>query len=258
MSKPAHIFRRGLPERVPGRRWPHGGCRGDRLGDRRGTALHRCLDRRRRGHHGRLFRLDGLPADQDAQRPDATAAAIDTLRDGVHFAVSAARTSPRRSTRRGRRLAVADARDPRPGQAGAAQAERGRRHRDRHLAPPRRPAAVLRRCADPARHPAHRRPQRARVRRRTCKAALDACAGRFTCDARGVGTDWEVKEVTRIASALLGTADIVADPAGLPPTSRAMMETAMGKEVADVALRLWTPLGTEIKFVKQVPAQSRT
>ena len=45
------------------------------------------------------------------------------------------------------------------------------------------------------------------------KAALDACAGRFTCDARGVGTDWEVKEVTGIASALLGTADIVADPA---------------------------------------------
>ena len=26
----------------------------------------------------------------------------------------------------------------------------------------------------------------------------------------------------------------------------------MGKEVADVALRLWTPVGTEIKFVKQV------
>ncbi|MCX4551061.1 VWA domain-containing protein [Streptomyces sp. NBC_01267] len=84
------------------------------------------------------------------------------------------------------------------------------------------------------------------------RAALDAGAGRFTCDARGVGTDWEVKEVTAIASALLGTADIVADPAGLAADFTQMMENAMGKEIADVALRLWTPVGVEIKFVKQV------
>lgn len=84
------------------------------------------------------------------------------------------------------------------------------------------------------------------------RAALDACAGRFTCDARGVGTDWEVKEVTAVASALLGTADIVADPAGLAADFTGMMENAMGKEVADVALRLWTPVDTEILFVKQV------
>ncbi|MFJ3585100.1 VWA domain-containing protein [Streptomyces sp. NPDC090127] len=84
------------------------------------------------------------------------------------------------------------------------------------------------------------------------RAALDACAGRFTCGARGVGTDWEVKEVTGIASALLGTADIVADPQGLAADFTAMMENAMGKEVADVALRLWTPVGVEIAFVKQV------
>ncbi|MFE4531686.1 vWA domain-containing protein, partial [Streptomyces anulatus] len=84
------------------------------------------------------------------------------------------------------------------------------------------------------------------------RAALDSCAGRFTCDARGVGTDWEVKEVTGIAAALLGTADIVADPAGLAADFTRMMENAMGKEVADVALRLWTPVGVEIRFVKQV------
>jgi hypothetical protein len=67
-----------------------------------------------------------------------------------------------------------------------------------------------------------------------------------------VGTDWEVKEVTGIASALLGTADIVADPAGLASDFTAMMETAMGKGVADVALRLWTPVGAELTRVKQV------
>jgi VWA domain-containing protein len=84
------------------------------------------------------------------------------------------------------------------------------------------------------------------------RATLDACAGRFTCDARGVGTDWEVKELTGIASALLGSVDIVADPAGLAADFQAMMQDAMGKEVADVALRLWTPQGSEIVFVKQV------
>ncbi|MET9378920.1 VWA domain-containing protein [Streptomyces sp. NPDC003035] len=84
------------------------------------------------------------------------------------------------------------------------------------------------------------------------RAALDACAGRFTCDARGVGTDWEVKEVTGIASALLGTADIVADPKGLSADFTTMMENTMGKEVADVSLRLWTPVGVEIRYVKQV------
>lgn len=84
------------------------------------------------------------------------------------------------------------------------------------------------------------------------RAALDACAGRFTCDTRGVGTDWEVKELTAIAAALLGSVDIVADPAGLAADFQAMMEHAMGKEVADVALRLWTPQGAEIVFVRQV------
>ena len=37
-----------------------------------------------------------------------------------------------------------------------------------------------------------------------------------------------------------------------PPTSRAMMDAAMGKETGDVALRLWTPQGAEVAFVKQV------
>ena len=84
------------------------------------------------------------------------------------------------------------------------------------------------------------------------RAVLDACAGRFTCDARGVGTDWEVKELTEVASALLGSVDIVADPAGLADDFRRMMENAMGKGVADVALRVWTPQGSEVKWVKQV------
>ena len=47
------------------------------------------------------------------------------------------------------------------------------------------------------------------------------CEGSFQCDCRGVGTDWGVSELRRIASALLGTVDIIADPDGWPTTSGA-------------------------------------
>ncbi|MFJ6825546.1 VWA domain-containing protein [Streptomyces niveus] len=182
---------------------------------------------------------------------DATSAAIDTLRDGVAFAVVAGTHVAKEVYPGNGALAVADA-------ATRAEAKNALRRlsagggtaigtwlglADRLLA-----------SADVSiRHGIlltdgrneHETPE-------DLKAALDACAGRFTCDARGVGTDWVVKEVTGIASAMLGTADIVADPAGLAADFTEMMENAMGKEVADVALRLWTPVGVEIKFVKQV------
>ncbi|HEV7449928.1 MAG TPA: VWA domain-containing protein [Pseudonocardiaceae bacterium] len=83
-------------------------------------------------------------------------------------------------------------------------------------------------------------------------AALDACLGKFTCDCRGVGTDWRVDELRAISSALLGTVDIVANPSDLAADFRAIMGAAMGKVLADVALRLWTPRGATVRFVKQV------
>jgi hypothetical protein len=83
-------------------------------------------------------------------------------------------------------------------------------------------------------------------------AVLRQCEGAFVCDCRGVGTDWVVAELRKIAEALLGTVDIVANPADLAADFRAMATAAMGKSVADVALRLWTPRGATIKFVKQV------
>lgn len=84
------------------------------------------------------------------------------------------------------------------------------------------------------------------------QAVLDQCQGEFTCDCRGVGTSWEVDELRRVATALLGTVDIVAEPAGLAADFRAMTDAAMGKQLAEVALRLWTPQGSAVRFVKQV------
>jgi hypothetical protein len=84
------------------------------------------------------------------------------------------------------------------------------------------------------------------------EAVLADCEGSFQCDCRGVGTDWEVEELRRIATTLLGTVDIVAEPTGLQDDFQAMIERAMGKATGDVSLRLWTPQGATVAFLKQV------
>ncbi|MFH8485648.1 VWA domain-containing protein [Streptomyces longisporoflavus] len=182
---------------------------------------------------------------------DATAAAIDAVRDGVHFAVIGGTHVAKEVYPGDGRLAVA-------GSQTRAQAKQALRKLSAGggtaIGTWLRLADRLLSSADVSiRHGIVLTDGRnEHESAEDLQASLDACAGRFTCDARGVGTDWEVKEVTGIASALLGTADIVADPAGLSADFTQMMEAAMGKEVADVSLRLWTPMGAEIKFVKQV------
>jgi hypothetical protein len=83
-------------------------------------------------------------------------------------------------------------------------------------------------------------------------AAIRHCEGYFSCDCRGVGTDWDVEELRKISTALLGSVDIVPDPAGLAADFEAMMQASMTKQVADVALRIWTPQHATVRFVKQV------
>jgi hypothetical protein len=84
------------------------------------------------------------------------------------------------------------------------------------------------------------------------EAAIRSCDGMFSCDCRGVGTDWVVEELRRVSTALLGTVDIVPEPSGLAEDFAAMMAKAMDKEVADVSLRVWTPQHASVKFLKQV------
>jgi hypothetical protein len=83
-------------------------------------------------------------------------------------------------------------------------------------------------------------------------AAISVCEGSFRCDCRGVGTDWVVDELRKISTALLGTVDIVPDPAGLAADFEEMMRGAMSKQLPDVMLRVWTPQQATAKFVKQV------
>jgi von Willebrand factor type A C-terminal domain/von Willebrand factor type A domain len=83
-------------------------------------------------------------------------------------------------------------------------------------------------------------------------AAVSVCEGVFRCDCRGVGTDWEVAELRKISTALLGSVDIVVDPAGLAADFEELMRGAMSKQLPDVVLRVWTPQTAAVKFVKQV------
>jgi hypothetical protein len=83
-------------------------------------------------------------------------------------------------------------------------------------------------------------------------AALETCRGVYQCDCRGVGTDWKVSELRAVSTALLGSVDIVARPEELEADFRAVMQSAIGKDVADVRLRVWAPRGAKVTLVQQV------
>ena len=82
--------------------------------------------------------------------------------------------------------------------------------------------------------------------------AIQGAIGRFQCDCRGVGVDWQVAEVRRIAQALLGTVDIVPQPDQMTAVFEELMRQAMSRGVAEAQLRVWAPQGAQVTFVRQV------
>jgi von Willebrand factor type A domain/von Willebrand factor type A C-terminal domain len=186
---------------------------------------------------------------------DAAAAAIDCIEDGTRFAVIAgnhlawrlypdvpgtalavASPSSREDARRAVRRVQASG-GTAMGQwielaAGLVRGERGINH-----------AILLTDGIDESEQPAD------------LDRAIASATGIFQCDCRGVGADWEPSELRRIATGLLGTADIVADPRDLTDDFQAMMKGAMAKQLGDVAVRIWTPPGAKVQFVKLVSPQ---
>ncbi|MFJ6673583.1 VWA domain-containing protein [Actinosynnema sp. NPDC091369] len=193
----------------------------------------------------------GYPPTKLAAAKRTTEVAVDALRDGVRFAVVAGTDSARVVYPRERELVVADERT----RAEAKQAVR-RLRADGGTAMGRWLALADELFAGHGDGPRHAILLTDGVNQHESAdrlaEVLERVAGRFTCDCRGVGTDWRVAELRRIAEALLGTVDIVADPEGLVEDFRSMAVAAMGKVVADVALRLWTPEGARVRFLKQV------
>ncbi|KQV20594.1 MULTISPECIES: VWA domain-containing protein [unclassified Kitasatospora] len=192
------------------------------------------------------------PAAKLRNAREATGVAIDTIRDGVAFAVVAGTHEAKDIYPGGGKLAIAD-------QATRAQAKDALRKltanggtaigtwltKAKQLFDSRADIAIRHGILLTDGRNEHEKPA-------DLERVLGQAAGVFTVDCRGVGTDWEVTELRKIASALLGTVDIVAEPSGLADDFQQMMVQAMGKQVADVALRVWTPANAVIKFVKQV------
>ena len=83
-------------------------------------------------------------------------------------------------------------------------------------------------------------------------SAIASVTGAFQCDCRGVGVDWQVAEVRRIAQALLGTVDIIPQPEQMAEVFAQLMRNAMSRGVADAQLRVWAPQGARVMFVRQV------
>jgi hypothetical protein len=84
------------------------------------------------------------------------------------------------------------------------------------------------------------------------RAALERCRGNFVCDVRGVGNGWEAKTLLEVADVLLGSADGLPDPRKLAEEFQAITEAVMGKSASDVTLRLWTLPTVRLRFIKQV------
>lgn len=192
-----------------------------------------------------------VPRTKLSSAKQATAAAIDTLRDGVEFAVVAGTDEARLVFPYQHGMVVSSPQTRAEAKAAVAKlAANGGTAIGRWLS---LADSLFATCRSPMRHAIlltdgqnmHETP-------RQLALTLEQVAGHFVCDCRGVGTDWEVKELRTIADTLLGTVDIVAEPEGLEADFRAMAASAMDKAVADVSLRLWTPQDAVVKFVKQV------
>lgn len=186
-----------------------------------------------------------------ASARQATAAAIDVLRDGVKFAVVAGNHEARVLYPRSPQLAVSSPQTRADAKAFVAEVQgdggtamgtwlRGARS----LIQGHEEAVAHVILLTDGRNE-HEQPWE-------LDAAIADCVGVFECDCRGLGAKWEVDELRKISNALLGTTDIIPSPAEMADEFRALTEQTMSKSVTNVALRLWNPKGSDIEFVKQV------
>jgi hypothetical protein len=187
---------------------------------------------------------DKLPA---AKR--ATQAAVGALRDGAHFAVVAGTDKAQMVYPAGHSLAVASASTKRAAVLAVRDIQaNGGTAIGRWLT---LAGQLLMTRPDAIRHALLFTDGQNGESRGDLDRVLDRWAGRFSCDARGIGTDYVATEVIRIVSALDGLADAVRSFSDLEAEMRAIMDTAMRKQVASVALQIRPMAGSSLRFLKQ-------
>jgi hypothetical protein len=200
-----------------------------------------------------LLRRDAASKDADtkiAQARSATAAAVDVIRDGTWFAVIGGAGTARPVYPPDGTMAVASEQTRAEARRAIGELRlRGGTVMSTWL---RLAQQLFTSCPATLRHAILLTDGQNLESPEELAAAVELCAGTFRCDCRGVGTDWEVSELRKISTALLGTVDIVPDPAGLAADFAEMMRGAMSKQLPDVLLRVWTPQQATVQFVKQV------
>ncbi|GAA1815714.1 VWA domain-containing protein [Luedemannella flava] len=191
-----------------------------------------------------------MHGDKIVAAKNAACVAIDTIRDGVSFAIIAGTSDARVIFPGGRHLASASGRTRSDAKAAVRRlSANGGTNFSAWLTAAHGLFAASR---AEIRHAILLTDGENGDREDDFQRVLNHCAGVFVCDSRGVGDGWRARDLIKVAETLLGTADGIKDSRHLAEDFRQMTENAMGKTVADVALRVWTPGGSRIRFVKQV------
>ncbi|MFH9573163.1 VWA domain-containing protein [Streptomyces sp. NPDC017230] len=81
---------------------------------------------------------------------------------------------------------------------------------------------------------------------------LENCAGRFVCDAWGIGDGWDGQELLRITRRLHGTASSVREEAALPAEYEQVMSRLLTKTVPEVVISVTPMPGGAVRYLKQV------
>jgi hypothetical protein len=81
---------------------------------------------------------------------------------------------------------------------------------------------------------------------------LDACAGRFVCDAWGIGDGWDGRELLRITSRLHGTASSVREEASLPEEYARLTRRLLAKSIPELVIAVTPTAGARVRSLKQV------
>ncbi|MFF4750205.1 VWA domain-containing protein [Streptomyces sp. NPDC002514] len=83
--------------------------------------------------------------------------------------------------------------------------------------------------------------------------ALTACAGgRISCDAWGIGDDWDAELLLRITRRLHGRAGAVRQESELTAVYQELIDDLLGTSVPELRIRLIPTPGTRIRQVKQI------
>ncbi|MFA3878935.1 VWA domain-containing protein [Streptomyces sp. MMCC 100] len=81
---------------------------------------------------------------------------------------------------------------------------------------------------------------------------LEECAGRFVCDAWGIGDGWDGRELLRITRRLHGSASSVREEAALPAEYEQLMNRLLTKTLPELVISVTAMPGCTVRYLKQV------